>query len=165
MAAMHNTEREAIAGTGAIRDVEEALMVIFDVVERQAKEAVSINELAGKQLYSANMVVRSMHATADTTRANNVHMNDAASHLQQLMWLVEQLRLSVVVFKLRNDLYDTRSVSPVSPVTGENSMSDFPSVRKTPRSERYMSSPGHVFSAHTPFPSGGDTKSQPGLRY
>ncbi len=44
-------------------------MVIFDVVERQAKEAVNINELAGKQLYSANMVVRSMHATADTTQS------------------------------------------------------------------------------------------------
>ncbi len=95
-------------------------------------------------------------------RANNAHMNDAASHLQQLIWLVEQLRLSVVVFKLRNDLYDTRSVSPVTP--RENRMADFPSVRKAQHGERYMSSPGHVFSARTPFPSKGDTKSHPDLR-
>jgi methyl-accepting chemotaxis protein len=162
-ASMQNTEREAVAGTSAIKDVEGALLVIFDVVERQAKEAVNINELAGKQLHSATMVVRSMHATADTTRANNAHMNDAASHLQQLMWLVEQLRLSVVVFKLRNDLYDARTVSPVTP--RENRMADFPSVRKEQHGERSMSSPGHVFPARTPFPSKGDTKSShPDLR-
>lgn len=152
-ASMQNAEREAVAGTGAIKDVEGALTVIFAVVERQAKEAVNINELAGKQLYSANMVVRSMHSTADTTRANNAQMNDAASHLQQLMWLVEQLRLSVVVFKLRDDFYDTRV--PVTPRENPSS------IRKERRSERYLSSPGHTLPARTPFPSQGDTK--PGL--
>ena len=149
-ASMQNAEREAVAGTGAIKDVEGALTVIFAVVERQAKEAVNINELAGKQLYSANMVVRSMHSTADTTRANNAQMNDAASHLQQLMWLVEQLRLSVVVFKLRDDSYD-----PGVLVTPRENLSP---IRKERRGERYMSSPGHILPARTPFPSKGETK-------
>ncbi len=162
---MQNTEREAISGTGAIKDVEGALTVIFDVVEHQAKEAVSINNLASKQLSSANMVVRSMHSTSDTTRDNNTHMKDAASHLQQLMWLLEQLRFSVVVFKLRDDLYDARIASPTPPP--ENKI---PHLARTPLpsgksgARPPSSSPEHSFPARTPFPSNRNSKSNPDLR-
>ncbi len=153
-ASMQNTEHEAVAGTSAIKDVEEVLMVIFDVVERQAKEALGINKLANTQLYSANMVVRSMHSISNTTRDNNVHMNDAASHIQQLMYLVELLRFSVVVFKLRDDLYDARTTFPIPPHEDRLPPMRTPSPRKTQleSGERYMSSPGHTFPAHTPFP-------------
>ncbi len=152
---MQNTEQEAIFGTSAIKDVEEVLTVIFDVVERQAKEALSINELASMQLHSANMVVRSMHSVADTTRDNNAHMNDASAHIQQLMQLVGLLRFSVIVFKLRNDLQDGRIHSPLPLPETKRSMST-PFLRKARQEsgEHHMSSPNTILPGqHTPFPA------------
>jgi methyl-accepting chemotaxis protein len=164
---MHHTEREAFVGTNAIRDVGEALTVIFAVVERQAKEAVSINEQAGKQLYSANMVVRSMRSTSDTTRDNNAQMNNAALHIQQLMRLVALLSSSVVVFKLRTDLSDPGISVPLTPRRGKVVDPAYTSPLRNRSLERekqrYTPVPEQSFPK-TPFPAGRDTNANPDLQ-
>jgi methyl-accepting chemotaxis protein len=106
---MQNTAYEAAQEARATRAIEEALNEIFTVVERQLGAAADINQLATQQLQAATKIVNTMHNVSDTTQQNTIHTNNASRLMQHLEQLVEQLRSSVEVFKLREEQINSRT--------------------------------------------------------
>jgi hypothetical protein len=100
---MQDTEQKTADGTRMAMQAGRALESIFDAVERQAGEIESINKMTIQQLNYSSSVVKTMHSLSKTT----LESSDSTRSVSQNMWglaqLVERLRASVEVFKLRED--------------------------------------------------------------
>jgi methyl-accepting chemotaxis protein len=101
---MRDTERETSAGARLAQEAGTALESIFSVVERQAHEIETINQMATQQLQSSNTVVQIMHGVSDSTQRSSHSTRDAAQNMERLARLAEQLLASVEAFKLRDNL-------------------------------------------------------------
>lgn len=100
---MHETERETSEGTKLAQQARSALESIFSAVESQGKEIESINAMATQQLHSSGSVVKIMQSLSTTTEESSDSTRAASQNMWRLSRLVEQLRASVEVFKLRED--------------------------------------------------------------
>lgn len=100
---MQNTERKTADGTRMTLQAGRALDSIFDAVGRQASEIESINKMTTQQLHSSSSVVQTMQSLSKTTLESSDSTRAASQNMWRLSQLVEQLRASVEVFKLRKD--------------------------------------------------------------
>lgn len=101
---MRDTERETSAGAKLAEEAGSSLVSIFGVVERQAYEIESINQVAAKQLQSSNAVVQIMQAVTVSTQQSSASTREASQNMERLARLAEQLLASVEAFKLRENL-------------------------------------------------------------
>jgi len=101
---MRDTERETSAGAKLAEEAGSSLVSIFGVVERQAYEIESINQVAAQQLHSSNAVVQIMQAVTDSTQQSSASTREASQNMERLARLAEQLLASVEAFKLRENL-------------------------------------------------------------
>jgi len=101
---MRDTERETSAGAKLAEEAGSSLVSIFGVVERQAYEIESINQVAAQQLQSSNAVVQIMQAVTDSTQQSSASTREASQNMERLARLAEQLLASVEAFKLRENL-------------------------------------------------------------
>jgi methyl-accepting chemotaxis protein len=99
--AMSDTERETTSGTHLIEEAGLALESIFSVVEQQASEISTINQVAMKQLQSSNAVVQIMQSVSDSTQQSNTSTREVSMQMEHVAQLAEQLLTSVDVFKVR----------------------------------------------------------------
>ncbi len=101
---MRDTERETSAGAKLAEEAGSSLESIFGVVERQAYEIESINQVAAQQLQSSSAVVQIMQAVTGSTEQSSASTREAAQNMERLARLAEQLLASVEAFKLRENL-------------------------------------------------------------
>ena len=101
---MRDTERETSAGAKLAEEAGSSLVSIFGVVERQAHEIESINQVAAQQLQSSNAVVQIMQAVTVSTQQSSASTREASQNMERLARLAEQLLASVEAFKLRENL-------------------------------------------------------------
>jgi methyl-accepting chemotaxis protein len=100
---MQDTEREAAVETRLAGETGLSLETIFTAIEQQAHEIAHINQIAHRQLQSANAVVQIMQNVAEYTRQSSTCTYDASRNMERLARLVERLRVSVEAFKLRDN--------------------------------------------------------------
>ena len=110
---MRDTERETAAGTLLAEEAGTALQSIFSVVDRQAREIETINAMATMQLQSSNTVVQIMQGVSETTQQSSGSTREAATNMERLARLAEQLLASVEAFKLRDGM-NTGYYAPVN---------------------------------------------------
>jgi methyl-accepting chemotaxis protein len=102
-ASMQDTEHKTAEGTRVARQASRALELIFDAVGRQAGEIESIHAMATQQAQSTSSVVQTMQSLSKTTLESGDSTRAASQNMWRLSQLVEQLRASVEVFKLRDE--------------------------------------------------------------
>ncbi|GHO94771.1 hypothetical protein KSF_048190 [Reticulibacter mediterranei] len=102
-ASMQDTEQKTADGTRMAMQAGRALESIFDAVERQAGEIESINKMTIQQLSYSSSIVNTMHSLSKTTLESSDSTRSASQNMWGLAQLVERLRASVEVFKLRED--------------------------------------------------------------
>src|SRR5579885_2540592 len=100
---MQDTERETTTGARLTQEAGVALESIFAAVEHQAHEIESINRMTARQLQSSGSVVQIMQEVSATMRRSNASTRKASQYMESLARLVEQLRLSVEAFMLREN--------------------------------------------------------------
>src|SRR2546425_350460 len=100
---MRDTERETASGAKLAEEAGSSLVSIFGVVERQAHEIESINQVAIQQLQSSSAVEQIMRSISETTQQSTLSTRAASQNMERLARLVEQLRASVEAFKLREN--------------------------------------------------------------
>ncbi len=98
--AMRETTRETETGMQLAHQADAALGSIFSVVERQAQEIATINQVALAQVRSSSAVVRVMQNISHSTQSSSVKTQEAAQQLGQQARVVSRLHASVEVFKL-----------------------------------------------------------------
>jgi methyl-accepting chemotaxis protein len=138
-ASMQDTEQKTADGTRMAMQAGRALESIFDAVERQAGEIESINKMTIQQLNYSSSVVKTMHSLSKTTLESSDSTRSASQNMWGLAQLVERLRASVEVFKLREDqqqshLVQTQRSGPLQ------SRGNIPSGPIYPRQAQYNSS-------------------------
>ncbi|WP_376795333.1 methyl-accepting chemotaxis protein [Thermogemmatispora sp.] len=101
--AMQDTERETEAGARLTQEAGGALETVFTVIEQQAREIETINQMANQQLESSSSVVQIMHSVSEATQRSSTTTREAAQAMGRLARLVERLRASVEAFKLNED--------------------------------------------------------------
>jgi hypothetical protein len=79
--------------------------------------------MATQHWQSANRIVQIMHHISDTTQRNNANIEAASQHMQRLSQLVEQLRISVAVFKINER--DASSPNVISSTVSEMTTGDW----------------------------------------
>ncbi|GAC1359610.1 MAG: hypothetical protein PVS3B1_09180 [Ktedonobacteraceae bacterium] len=186
---MHDTERETMTGVQLIRETGMALEAVFAVVEQQGREIENVNQVARQQLKSAATVVQIMKEVTESTRHNGQSTQEASRYMQRLGQLVDQLRISVAAFRLRDNLsyYNARTTPAQEPepvADGPMTVSgvfrtmnvDFRAVKSssgwyTPPSSSFTPPPGYDPFAFTPMPGAPlprpakrDEKSGPGVK-
>ncbi len=121
---MQDTERETSAGAKLAEEAGSSLESIFSVVERQAREIETINQMATQQLQSSNTVVRIMQTVSNSTQHSSSSTREAAQNMERLARLAEQLLASVEAFKLRDnvDYYTPASVTVTQDRGADNFM-------------------------------------------
>src|SRR5579859_7571948 len=100
---MQNTEQETSVGTQLAQEAGTALESLFAVVEHQATEIETINQMANQQMQSSSTVVQLMQAVTTTTHQSNISTREASQQIEKLARLAEQLRASVEAFKPREE--------------------------------------------------------------
>ncbi|HLZ63526.1 MAG TPA: methyl-accepting chemotaxis protein [Ktedonosporobacter sp.] len=100
---MRDTEQATSQGMGLAQQAGTALVSIFDAVEWQAKEIETINQMANQQLQSSKSIVATMQHVSEATEQGSAGTRDASQNMWRLAQLVEQLRISVEAFKLREN--------------------------------------------------------------
>jgi methyl-accepting chemotaxis protein len=106
------TRRETDEGMKLAFQTSAALELIFDSIDQQGKEIESINEMAAQQLQSSRAVVRNMQSISRDTQASSASIHTTSRNMWQLARMVEQLRISVEAFKLRQDRMSDYPVTP-----------------------------------------------------
>lgn len=101
---MNDTERETSAGSKLAEEAGTSLESIVAVIERQANEIESINQMAIQQQQSSSEVVQVMQNVSETTQQSTNSTRDVAQNMERAARLAEQLLASVEAFKLREDL-------------------------------------------------------------
>lgn len=101
--AMQETEHKAASGTRLAQRVGIALESIFSVVERQASEIETTNQVANQHLQSSMLVVQIMQEVAHSAQQSSESTREAARQMEYLAQLAGQLHSSVEVFKLREE--------------------------------------------------------------
>jgi hypothetical protein len=76
------------------------------------REGYNINEMATLQLQSSRAVVRSMQSITRSTQASSASTHTTSQNMWKLARLVEQLRVSVEAFKVRQS---RNSPFPITP--------------------------------------------------
>ena len=103
--AMEDTEQETNIGTRLAQEAGDALTSIFEAVEHQAREISTINQMTTRQRQSSRAIVQIMQEVAETTQRSGTNTRIAAKIVERLAYQVEQLRMSVEAFKLREGQY------------------------------------------------------------
>lgn len=103
--AMQDTEQETNNGTRLAQEARDALTAIFEAVEHQAREISSINQMTTRQRQSSRAIVQIMQEVTETTQRSSTNTRIAAKVVERLAYQVDQLRLSVEAFKLRDGQY------------------------------------------------------------
>jgi methyl-accepting chemotaxis protein len=101
---MQDTERETSADVKLAEEAGTSLDSIYSVVERQAREIETINQMVTQQLQSSNTVVHIMQTVSGSTQRSSASTREAAQKMERLARLAEQLLASVEAFKLRDNL-------------------------------------------------------------
>lgn len=139
---MQDTERETSAGAKLAEEAGTSLESIFSVVERQAREIETINQMATQQLQSSNTVVRIMQTVSNSTQQSSSSTREAAQNMERLARLAEQLLASVEAFKLRDnvDYYTPASVT----VTPEHDADNYMTVSGVFRTVTASAQPAEI---------------------
>jgi len=101
---MRDTERETLAGAQLAQEAGSSLESIFGVVERQAKEIETINQMATRQLQSSSDIVQIMQGVSNSTRDSSYGTRIVAQNMERLARQAEQLLASVEAFKLNENV-------------------------------------------------------------
>lgn len=104
VSSMKETEQETTTGLRLTRATGVALEAIFTAIDHQSRETENINQIAMQQLKSCNSITQTMKEVTESAQRNSQGTQEAAQHMEHLGQLVEQLRASVAIFKLRDDL-------------------------------------------------------------
>ena len=111
-ASMKDTEQETAMGLQLAQEAGIALEAIFAAVEHQAREIENINQITRQQLKSSSTIAQIMKEVTESTQRSSYSTQEASQYMERLVQLVEQLRASVAVFKLRENLsYYTQKVN------------------------------------------------------
>ncbi len=100
---MQDTQQQTSKGTHLTEETGIALESIFAVVEHQVHEIENISQMAQQQLQAAYAVTQIMQKVSASTLQNSNNTHQASQSVEHLAHLVEQLRISVAAFKLRDD--------------------------------------------------------------
>ncbi len=103
-ASMKDTEQETAIGLQLAQEAGIALEAIFAAVEHQAREIENINQVTRQQLKSSSTITQIMKEVTESTQRSSQGTQEASQYMERLVQLVEQLRASVAVFKLRENL-------------------------------------------------------------
>ena len=101
--AIKEAENETEVGSHLVQEAGTAFQNMFAVVEQQANEIDSINQVANQQLRSSDAIVQVMQSVSDMTQRGSKVIHSAASEMEQLARLAARLQNSVEVFKLRDN--------------------------------------------------------------
>ncbi len=113
------TEREVAAGTTLTQEVGVALDSIFAVVERQAQEIETSNQVAAQQIQSTKTVEQIMKQVSDATQQSSITTYQATEQVKSLAQIAGQLLASIEIFKLREDNRTRISAIDNSPFTAQ----------------------------------------------
>ncbi|TMC21934.1 MAG: methyl-accepting chemotaxis protein [Chloroflexi bacterium] len=116
---MQDTERESSQGAKLAEDAEASLKTIFAAVEHQARGMDVINQMTTQQLHSFNALEDVMQQVSQSTQHISASARRATQNLEYLARQVEELRVAVEVFKLREvsqPLKATFKANPVTPI-------------------------------------------------
>lgn len=102
---MQDTERETQMGAKLATETARSLESLFSVVERQAQEIETINQMARQQLTSSGTVVGIMEGVSNATQQSADSTRNVSQEMERLARLAERLLASVEAFKLRDDAY------------------------------------------------------------
>jgi methyl-accepting chemotaxis protein len=100
---MSETEQETSRGTVLAQEVGTSLEAIFPLIEQQANEIETINQMTSQQLQSSRAVVQIMHNFSDATQQNSMSTREVSHLMEHIARLAEELLASVEAFKLRED--------------------------------------------------------------
>lgn len=120
---MQDTERETSADAQLAEKAGTSLDSIYSVVERQAREIETINQMATQQSQSSNTVVHIMQTVSNSTQRSSASTREAAQNMERLARLADQLLASVEAFKLRDNLNYYYAASGIS-VTPQDQQSN-----------------------------------------
>ena len=112
---MRDTQLETSLGADLAQETEKSLQRIFGLIERQAQEIETINQVAMQQLESSSNIVQVMQSVSHSTQQSSQSTHEASQNMEYLTRLTEQLLASVEAFKLHNNGNPT---PPHSNVTG-----------------------------------------------
>ena len=101
---VQDTERETSIGAKLAEEAGSSLASIFGVVERQAQEIESINQLADQQLQSSSAVVHNMRAVNASTEQSSTSTRQTARDMGRLARLAAELLASVDAFRVHEHL-------------------------------------------------------------
>jgi methyl-accepting chemotaxis protein len=101
--AIKEAENETEVGSHLVQEAGSAFQNMFSVVEQQANEIDSINQVANQQLRSSDAIVQVMQSVSDMTQRGSTVIHNAASEMEHLAQLATKLYGSVDVFKLRDN--------------------------------------------------------------
>src|SRR5436305_3143626 len=116
---MQDTERESSQGAKLAEDAEASLKTIFAAVEHQARGMDVIKQMTTQQLHSFNALEDVMQQVSQSTQHISASARRATQNLEYLARQVEELRVAVEVFKLREvsqPLKATFKANPVTPI-------------------------------------------------
>lgn len=115
---MRETAREVSEGAMLVQETEAAFGKIYAVVEQQAQEFETINQVVRILLQAASSVAQIIQNVSNSTQHSSTSTRDVAEHMALLARRAEQLLHSVEAFKLREDTTFSRQRVPGSNVTG-----------------------------------------------
>ena len=115
---MRETAREVSEGATLVQETEIAFGKIYAVVEQQAQEFETINQVVRILLQAASSVAQIMQSVSNSTQHSSASTRDVAEHMALLARRAEQLLHSVEAFKLREDTTFSRQRMPRNNVTG-----------------------------------------------
>jgi methyl-accepting chemotaxis protein len=101
---MRETTREAESGIHLAQQLRQALEALFAAVEQQADEIVRINQVAREQVQVSALVVETIQGVSASTQRSNVETRQGVRYLHHAVALVQQLRSSVEVFQVREEI-------------------------------------------------------------
>ncbi len=97
---IEDTERETVTDSRLIEEAGQALDSVFCVVEQQANEIATINQVTVQQLVSSNAIVQIMENVSASTRLSNATIRETTRLMEHVALLAEELHASVHVFKV-----------------------------------------------------------------
>lgn len=118
---MQDTQEQTATGTHLTEETGIALESIFAAVEHQAQEIENISQMALQQLHAAHAVTQIIQKVSASTLQNSSNTHLASQSVEHLARLVEQLRISVAAFKLR-DNQNHYTPTPSTQVFEENDL-------------------------------------------
>lgn len=98
--AIREAENEAESGSHFVQKAGSAFQTVFWVVEQQANQINSINQVVMQLLRSSDVIVSVMHILSDMTQKGSVVTHNTARAMEALAQLASQLRTSVEVFNV-----------------------------------------------------------------